>query len=379
MPTPTWNPATIAVSAGRGIRAPGDPMNVPIGLSSTFRATDHGLDYGRERNATWEAFEDAIGLIEGGRSVAFASGIAAISAILSTLRAGDAVVAPKDAYSGTRRLLADEAARGILDVRLVDFGDPRAVAEACPGSRLVWLESPSNPLLNIVDIAAMADVAHLAGALVAVDNTFATPLLQRPIERGADFVIHSATKMISGHSDVLLGVAIAADPANAELLRGQRSSRGAIPGPFETYLALRGLRSLPARLERAQTTARHLAERLSEHPGVTRVRYPGLGSEEDRAILGRQMFGPGTILSFEVTGGAARADALCTAVLLIQHATSLGGPETLIERRARATGEELTPPSLLRLSVGQEDRDDLWADLADALQTSQDASISRDD
>lgn len=366
MATNGWRQATIAISAGRGTRAPGDPMNVPIHLSSTYRAAEYGLDYGREKNAGWEAFEDAIGMLEGGKAVAFASGIAAIGSIFSGLRAGDAVVAPADAYSGTRRLLAMEAVRGVLDVRLVDFADRDAVSKACAGARLLWAESPSNPLLNVVDIADLAAIAHRAGADVAVDNTFATPLLQRPMELGADFVVHSATKLISGHSDILLGVAVGANPDRAESLRMQRTARGAIPGPLETYLALRGLRSLPARLDRAQATAKHLVSRLGRHPKVTRVRYPGLAGP-DRAIARRQMAGLGTILSFEVSGGPAHADAICRNVQLIQHATSLGGPETLIERRARAAGEEMTPPALLRLSVGQEDVEDIWADLAEAL------------
>jgi cystathionine gamma-synthase len=362
-----WRPATLAVVAGRGTRGPGDPVNAPITLSAPYLAGPDGLGYGRDQNATWSALEEAIGQLEGGHAVGFASGMAATAAIISRRREGDLVVVQADAYSGTRRLLELEAGRGLLALRLVDFGDRRAIARAVARAALVWIDSPSNPLLALTDIAAVAKRAHAAGAEVAVDNTLATPMLQRPLALGADFVVHSATKLISGAADVVLGVAVAADRGAAEELRLQRSARGAIPGPFETYLALRGLRSLRARLDRAQATALLLAGRLDHHPQVTLVRYPGFASPRDRRIVRSQMQGTGTILSFEVAGGVGQADAICRGLELVRHATSLGGPETTIERRAAAGAEPLTPTSLLRLSVGQEDAEDVWADLDRAL------------
>jgi cystathionine gamma-synthase len=325
-------------------------LNVPVTLASTYIAGG-GAEYGRYANPTWTAFEEVLGDLEGGRCLAFGSGMAAIAAVLDLLDAGARVVAPRHSYTGTIGQLRDAADRGRLAVELVDIADTAAVAAAAAGAALVWIESPTNPALELADVAAIATAAHAAGALVAVDNTFATPLLQRPLESGADFVVHSATKYISGHSDVLMGAVVAADDARYESLLAIRSLRGAIPAPLEAFLALRGLRTLPVRLERAQGTAQELVTRLSAHPAIDEVRYPGFGA----------------IVSI-VLPDAATADAFIGRVGLWRHATSLGGVESTLERRRRWPAEAPTiPEGLVRLSVGLEHPDDLWSDLDAAL------------
>jgi cystathionine gamma-synthase len=326
-------PETVAVHAGRPSAAPGAPVGPGIELSSTYHAGGE-VTYGRESNPTWRAFEEAVGALEGGQAVAFASGMAAVAAVFSSLPVGAAVCMPPAAYHGTRSLLADRADRLVLtdDLRTAD---------------LVWVETPSNPTLEVTDIAGV--VAQARG-VVAVDNTFATPLLQRPLDLGADVVVHSATKLLSGHSDILLGVAVTRSDDWLEKLRRRRSKHGAIPGPFEAFLALRGLRTLPVRLERASASAAVLVGRLAEHPAVAGVRYPGFG----------------TVLAFDL-GTADVADAVVDRLRLVVSGTSLGGVETLVERRNKWEGEERVPPGLLRLSVGLEHVEDLWADLSEAL------------
>ena len=341
------DPSTVAVTAGRGDKLAGAPLNVPVELSSTYRAGG-GVIYGRESNPQWVAFESAVCALEGGADgVAFSSGMAAVAAVASLVPPGGVVVAPEVAYKGSRNLFTSLAERGAIELRLVDVTDTSAVLAACEGADLLWAESPTNPMLGLADLAAFRGAAPL----VAVDNTFATPLLQRPLSSGADVVVHSATKLLSGHSDVVLGVAVAAAPDVAARIRAHRTLHGAIPGPMETFLALRGLRTLPVRLERSSATAATLVARLREHPAVEDVRYPGFG----------QMVAP------IVRGGAAEADRVCSSLRLAVHATSLGGVETLIERRGRYAGEEATPPGLLRMSVGLEHVEDLWDDLAQAL------------
>jgi cystathionine gamma-synthase len=335
-------------------------------LSSTFAAGGDDV-YGRDDNATWRAFEAVLGDLEGGTALAFASGLAALSAVVETLPIGATVVVGEEAYNGTRRWLADAADRGRVGVRVVDVADTAGVVAACDGAQLLCVESPTNPSLTIVDLEAVAAGARASGAMVAVDNTFATPLLQRPLALGADVVVHSVTKWLAGHSDIVMGAAVTADTALLEALRTRRSLYGAVPGPFETWLALRGVRTLPARLGRAQATAATLAERLAGHPAVERVRYPGLAHDPGHEVASRQMDGFGAMVAFDVRGGAEPADTVCREVQLVTHATSLGGVETLIERRARYQGEERTPPGLLRMSVGQEDVEDLWEDLDRAL------------
>jgi cystathionine gamma-synthase len=241
--------------------------------------------------------------------------------------------------------------------------------EIAHGTDLVWVETPSNPMLDIVDISAVAQAAHQVGARLCVDNTVATPILQSPLSLGADLVVHSATKCIGGHSDLLLGAVVVAEESAWQRLTARRSASGAVPGALETFLALRGLRTLPLRLERASRNAADLAERLVAHDAVESVRYPGLRTHPARAVIESQMRGGGLLLSFEVVGGRQAAERVCERLSLIVHATSLGGVETLIERRAKYEQEAASgvPEGLLRLSVGIEHVDDLWADLSQAL------------
>jgi len=352
MPDGSLHPDTLAVVAGRPARTAGAPLNAPIVPASTYH---HGGDpvYGREGNPSWTAFEDALGALEHGTCVAFASGLAGSSAILDELTPGVRVVAQRAPYFGVAEQLRERAGRGRLELETLPELTPAVLEGTVSGAGLVWVESPTNPMLDVVDLPAVIGIAHAAGALVVVDNTFATPLGQTPLALGADVVLHSATKLIGGHSDLLLGAVVARDAAIAERLRKRRGTTGATPGALEAYLALRGLRTLPIRLIRAQAGARHLAERLASHPRVARVRYPGSG----------------TIVSFETAGTADDAEAVCEACRLIVHATSLGGVETSLERRARYPSEREvgTPPTLIRLSVGLEHPDDLWRDLERAL------------
>ncbi len=364
--TKELSPATKAVALGRGDHAAGDPLNVPVALTSTYRAGGTRT-YGRDGNATWEALEAVIGGLEGGDALVFASGLGAISAVIETLPVGATVVIPADAYNGTRRLLTDLAGRGRLAFRPVDIADTSAALAACGGADLLWIESPTNPLMAIADIGALVAGGHEAGALVAVDNTFATPLLQRPLELGADVVVHSVTKLLAGHSDVVMGAVVTASQDLLDAFRRRRSLHGAIPGPMEAFLALRGLRTLDVRLERAQANAAELASRLVSHPEVERVRYPGLSDDPGHSLAAKQMAGFGAMLSVEVRGGAEPAEAVCGRVRLLVPATSLGGVETMIERRGRWEGEQYLPPGLLRISVGLENIEDLWSDLDQAL------------
>ncbi|HSK96439.1 MAG TPA: PLP-dependent transferase [Euzebyales bacterium] len=367
---------------GRGDHQPGQPLNVPIAPASNFRAAPGGLAgraYARDDGTPgWEAFEQLIGDLEGGPAVSFASGMAAIAAVLELLPAGARVVAPRDSYTGVRGLLAEgEAAGGRWRVRIVDMTRDDEVAAAVRDADLVWLETPSNPLLDVVDIAAVAAVAAEAGALVAVDNTFATPLLQAPLRLGADFVVHSATKFIGGHSDLLLGAVVCRRPDDQVRLLRRREVAGATPGALECFLALRGARTLALRLRQAQDSAGELARRLQAHPAVGRVRYPGLPDHPQHARAARQMRGFGAVLSFEVAD-ADIADAVCAAVGVITPATSLGGVESTIERRAKLPGQDHVPAGLLRLSVGCEHVEDLWADLAAALHAAADPASRHD-
>lgn len=308
----------------------------------------------------------------------FGSGLAAIAAVLETLPVPGRVLVPGDAYSGTRRFLADVAGRGRLRFATVDVADTRAVLRACEemggppegegfGSRgLLWLESPTNPLLAVAELEALSSGAHGLGMDVVVDNTFATPLLQRPLDLGADAVVHSATKFLSGHSDAICGAVVTRREDLAEALCVRRSLHGAIPGPWEAWLVLRGIRTLDVRMERAQANAAELAKRLQAHPRVRRVRYPGLEEDPGHGLAARQMKGFGAMVSFELDDAVA-ADAAVARLRLLTPATSLGGVETLIERRARWDGEEHLPPGLLRMSVGIEDVEDLWSDLDRAI------------
>ncbi len=340
----------MVVAAGRPAREPDQPLNVPVTLAAPYVAGGD-REYGRYANPNWTAFEDALGELEGGRCLAYASGLAAIAAVLDLVAHGERVVVPRHAYQGSLGQLADLEARGRVQVELVDVTDTAAVVAACEDAALVWMESPTNPALEVVDLPAVIEAAHAAGARVAVDNTFATPLVQRPLELGADIVVHSVTKYLSGHSDIVMGAVVTADDEIGEVLKLRRDSFGAIPGPWEAWLALRGMRTLEVRLERAQANAAEIARRLAERPEVAEVRYPGFG-----AVVAA------------VLTDADQADRWTRATSLWVNATSLGGVESTLERRRRWRTESRTiPEGLVRLAVGIEDVEDLWEDLAGAL------------
>ncbi|SFC41840.1 cystathionine gamma-synthase [Nocardioides terrae] len=346
----TLRPSTVAVHAGRPPHEPDQPLNVPITLTSTYVAGGD-KEYGRYTNDAWVAFEDTLGALEGGKALAFSSGQAATATLLDLVDQ-DSVVVAGQAYLGTIGQLADRESRGRVKTRLVDVSDTAAVLEAIDeDTALLWLESPTNPGMQVADLPTLIAAAHEVGARVVVDNTFATPILQRPLELGADVVLHSVTKYLAGHSDVVMGALVVSDPALWDVLKGRRDLYGAIPGPFEAWLALRGLRTLPLRIERASASAAELARRLEAHPAVSEVRYPGMG-----AMLA------------VVLPTAEQAELLTHSTLLWVHATSLGGVESTFERRRRWSGESPdVPEGLVRVSVGIEDVDDLWSDLLQAL------------
>jgi len=356
--------ATVAVHAGRAV-GPGEPLAVPATFASVYRAGGEA-GYAREGGATWGSFERALAELEGARdAVAFSSGMAAAEALLATVPRGGRVVVARSAHVEVRRLLADLDDDGVLRAQPADASDPRAFAAALEGAALAWVDSISNPNLEVADVGAIAAGARRAGVPLAVDATLATPILQRPLALGADVVLHSASKYLGGHSDLLLGAVATRDPKLAERVRGRRARTGATPGTMEAWLALRGLRTLDLRIKRGQASAGLLAERLAGHPEVASVRYPGSAD----AGPGAPLDGPGAMIAFEVAGEEKRADAVCEAVRLVIHAGSLGGVETLIERHARWHDEPAVAPGLLRLSVGCEDPGDLWRDLDRALRT----------
>jgi cystathionine gamma-synthase len=354
------------VSAGRD-RHPGAPLNVPPWPASNFVRGD-GRAYSRDDGTPgWEALEEIVGGLEGGSAVAFASGMAAIAAIFDQLPAGSVLALPDDCYQGVVGLAEIGQSRGRWKVHRIGVTDTSGWVEMCAVADLVWLESPSNPLLTVADLDVICTARRKSGAILAVDNTFATPLNQRPLALGADVAVQSVTKFIGGHSDLLGGAVTVRDANLLAAVRQSRELAGATPGTLEVFLAVRGARTLALRLERAQRNAMMLAERLASHPGVTRVRYPGLASHPTHSAARRQLNGFGTIISFDVRGEAHAADGVCARLQLIQHATSLGGVESTIERRAGIPGQEHLPPTLLRLSVGIEAVEDLWIDLDRAL------------
>ncbi|CAB4868988.1 unannotated protein [freshwater metagenome] len=345
------HPETQAITAGRPQVAPDAALNPPIVLTSTFHAGGP-IGYGRYGNETWNALEDAISALEGGQTLAFSSGMAAISAVFSILPIGAPVVASNQGYSGVMTLLKTFHESGRLEVRFVDIVDTPSVIDAMKGAALVWIESPTNPCLDVAELETLIGAAKKSGIGVAVDNTFATPLIQNPLAMGADIVMHSVTKFLSGHSDVLMGSLSTNDQALFKRLQDARSFSGSIPGPFESWLALRGLRTFPLRFAKSQENAKELVSRLSAHPKVSRVRYPGFGA----------------IISFEVAGTAEETQTVCESSTLISHATSLGGIESLWERRRRWPIESASvPEQLIRLSVGCEHVDDIWNDINAAL------------
>jgi cystathionine gamma-synthase len=358
-------PSTKAVMAGRGEAGGGQPLNLPPIFASAFHANgSHG--YARDGNPTWEAFEEALGVLEGGEAIAFSSGMAAIAAALEELPIGARVLVSRSTYFELRRLLAGRASAGRLEVLTVDAMDTDAALAALDGSDLVWLETLTNPMLEVPELDVIVDAARRHRVVSIVDATLATPALQRPLELGADLVIHSATKYIGGHSDLLLGVASTRDPARAARLRAARTALGAVPGTMETFLALRGLRTLPLRVERSCATALVLARRLEDHPLVRCVRYPGLPSNPSHERACRLLDGFGAMIAWEMRTSADAA-AVCASVQVLTHAGSLGGVESLIDHRARLGEGDRLPPGLLRASVGCEDPEDLWEDLERAI------------
>jgi len=361
------SPETWAVMGGRGSPGADAPLNVPLVPASNF---EHGSGrvYSRtDGTPTWEAFEELLGGLEGGLAVAFASGMGAIAAVFDLLPTGATVAVGDDCYQGVAGLVAMGAAQGRWHVVRVAVEDTAGWLEVAQEADLLWLESPSNPLLAVADLPAVCAARRKPDALAVVDSTFATPLLQQPLELGADLVIHSATKYLGGHSDLLLGAAVTRSDALARRLRQRRELAGATPGALEAYLATRGVRTLPLRLERASASAALLADRLADHAGVAVVRYPGRLDHPTHAMARSFMRGFGAVVSFEVDGGADRADAMCRSLRIIRHATSLGGVESIIERRAALPGQAHIPPGLLRFSVGCEHVEDLWSDLDQAL------------
>ena len=352
--TSPLRPETFVVTAGRPPRTPDAPLNTPIVPASSFIAGGP-MEYAREDAPSAHALEEVIGGLEGGSATVFSSGMAAAGAAMDLVPQGAVIVAPSAAYTGVAVRLRELHAIGRIELRIVEVDRTPDVIDACSGAHVLWLESPTNPLLQVADLPACIDAAHAAGALALVDNTFATPMLQRPLRDGADIVLHSVTKALSGHSDLLMGALVTADPELAERIRSRRVLLGGATSAFDCYLALRGIRTLALRIEQGQASARVVTERLRAHQAVSRVRYPGFG----------------TIAAIEMTGGPDAADTACRSTRIWTHATSLGGVESLLERRRRWALESTTvPESLIRLSFGIEHADDLWADLSAALDAS---------
>lgn len=370
---------TLAVHAGVEPDPTTGAVMTPIYQTSTYAqdgvGAHKGFEYSRTDNPTRSALQQALASLEGGRhALAFSSGMAAIDTLLRLLRPGDHVLCGDDVYGGTFRLFDKVLAPFGLTFSYVDTGDLDAVAAGLrPETRLIWLETPTNPMLRLSDIAAVARLARDAGAWLAVDNTFASPALQQPLQFGATFVVHSTTKYIGGHSDVVGGAIVLDDEEAYERLKFLQNAAGAVPGPFDAFLTLRGLKTLALRMERHSTNATHVARFLDDHPAVAQVIYPGLESHRQHALARRQMAAPGGMVSFLLHGGEAAARAVARQTRLFTLAESLGGVESLIELPAPMTHASAgdsplaVDPGLVRLSVGIEHSDDLIADLQQAL------------
>jgi cystathionine gamma-synthase len=372
---------TLALHAGQDPDPVTGAVVPPIHQVSTYKQDGvgglrGGYEYSRSGNPTRHALEECLAAVEGGvRGLAFASGLAAEDTLLRTVcRPGSHVVIPDDAYGGTYRLFAQVLSRWGVDWTPVPVGDVDAVRGAIrPETQVVWLETPTNPLLNVADIAAAAEVAHAAGALLVVDNTFASPYLQQPLRLGADVVVHSTTKYLGGHSDVVGGALVAADAELGERLAYHQNAMGAVAGPFDSWLVLRGVKTLAVRMDRHDHNAAAVVDLLTTHPKVVQVYYPGLPEHPNHDVAARQMRGFGGMVSFRVAGGEAAALDVVNRTQLFTLAESLGGVESLIEHPGRMThasaaGSPLeVPADLVRLSVGLETTVDLVADLAQAL------------
>jgi cystathionine gamma-synthase len=355
------------VAVGRPAKQPDGALNPPIALNSTFHEGGP-IGYGRYGNETWSALEDAISTLEGGKTLLLSSGMAAISAVFSLLPEGSVVVAANNGYQGTTTLLKKLHESEKLKVRFVNLANTDETVAAIPGAQMLYLESPLNPLLEIIDLPKLIAAGKAAGCGVAVDNTLATPLLQNPLALGADIVIHSVTKYLSGHSDLILGSLSTNDSALYNRLEQSRRYGGAIAGPFEAWIALRGVRTFALRMQRSQENALELATRLSKDGRVAKVRYPGLPTDAYHQMAKSFMKGFGAMISFDVNGSVDQVDLMCNSSRLITNATSLGGVESIWERRRRwATESASVPENLIRFSVGIENVDDLWADIEHAF------------
>jgi cystathionine gamma-synthase len=355
------------VAAGRPAKQPDGALNPPIALNSTFHEGGP-VGYGRYGNETWSALEDAISVLEGGKTLLFSSGMAAISAVFSLLPEGAVIVAANNGYQGTTTLLKKLNESEKLKVRFVNLANTDECIAAIPGAQMLYLESPINPLLEVVDLPKIIAAGKAAGCGVAVDNTLATPLLQNPLALGADISIHSVTKYLSGHSDLILGSLTTNDQALYGRLEQSRRYGGAIAGPFEAWIALRGLRTFAIRMQRSQENAMELANRLSKDSRISKVRYPGLATDSYHVLAKSFMKGFGAMISFDVKASVEQVDLMCNSSKLITNATSLGGVESIWERRRRwATESVSVPENLIRFSVGIENVDDLWADIQQAL------------
>jgi cystathionine gamma-synthase len=357
------------VAAGRPAKQPDGALNPPIALNSTFHEGGP-VGYGRYGNETWSALEEAISVLEGGKTLLFSSGMAAISAVFSLLPEGAVIVAANNGYQGTTTLLKKLNESEKLKVRFINLANTDECIAAIPGAQMLYLESPLNPLLEVVDLPKIIAAGKAAGCGVAVDNTLATPLLQNPLALGADISIHSVTKYLSGHSDLILGSLTTNDQALYGRLEQSRRYGGAIAGPFEAWIALRGLRTFVIRMQRSQENAMELANRLSKDSRISKVRYPGLATDSYHGLAKSFMKGFGAMISFDVKASVEQVDLMCNSSKLITNATSLGGVESIWERRRRwATESATVPENLIRFSVGIENVDDLWDDIQQALNT----------
>ncbi len=361
-----WNKLateTKVVAAGRPEKKPDGALNPPIALNSTFHEGGP-IGYARYGNETWSALEDAISILEGGKSLIFSSGMGAISCVISLLPEASVIVAAHNGYQGTTTMLKKMHEDKRLEVRFVDLANTEAVLAAIPGAKMLYLESPTNPGIEVVDLPTVIAAGKVAHCVVVVDNTLATPMIQNPLALGADITLHSVTKYLSGHSDLLLGSISTKENALYGRLEQARRYSGSIAGPFEAWLALRGLRTFALRMQRSQENALELANRLVKDPRVLKVRYPGLVTDPYHERAKSFMKGFGAMISFEVNATTAQIDQMCDFSKLITNATSLGGVESIWERRRRwATESHTIPENLIRFSVGIESVDDLWSDI----------------
>jgi len=380
--TREWSLDTKAIHAGQHPDPVHGAVMTPIVLSSTFAQESpgkhKGFEYSRSGNPTRKAFEDCAAALEGGtHGFAFSSGLGASTTVLHTLKPGDHILCGDDVYGGTFRLLDKVMKPMGIDSTFFDMSEPTKVAAAIrPNTKMVWMETPTNPLLKIFDIAAIAELAKKANIPLVVDNTFATPFLQRPLDLGATVVVHSTTKYLNGHSDVVGGLVVTSDPALAERIGFLQNAMGAVPGPFDCYMVLRGLKTLGVRMRQHVESARILADRLEAHPAIEKVIYPGLKSHPGYELAARQMKGPGGMISAVVKGGVEPARRMLERLEIFACAESLGGVESLAESPAIMTHASIPAEQraalgisdgLVRLSVGIEAVEDLWADLENAL------------